>query len=390
MINRIADVKLREYLRQYPVVTVTGPRQSGKTTLCRSSLPDKPYLNLEDRETREALASEPKRFLGRFPNGAVIDEFQRFPELTSALQVIVDEKRTNGLYVLTGSQSFDSMERVSQSLAGRTAFIRLLPFSMEELAATGIREDLDSALFRGMYPRIYDQKPDPNEYYSFYVSTYVERDIRRLINVRDLGTFEVFLGLCAGRTGQLLNMNAIAAECGVSHNTVKSWVSLLESSFIIRLLRPYHANIKKKLTKSPKLYFLDTGLAAYLLGIRKEEQLRNHPLRGALFETFVYTEMVKYFWNRGPDAPLSFFREHNGLEIDFLVSQGARLDAYEVKSAQNVHPDFFRNLRNFRRFVPERGSMNLVYSGDQEFEKDGIGIWNWRNIPSSLDRKERE
>jgi len=270
MIKRHIEPKLVQWAGQYPVVTVTGPRQSGKTTLCRALFKDKPYVSLEDIDSREFARTDPRGFLAEIPDGAVLDEIQHAPDLVSYIQTAVDENRSPGRFILTGSRQFEMMEKVSQSLAGRTAVARLLPFSFGELYESTENLTINQMLYAGFYPRIHDQKLNPTEALSFYVSTYLERDVRQIISVTDLGRFETFLRLCAGRTGQLLNMQSIGNECGVTHNTIKSWLSVLQASGIIKLLRPWHANISKRLIKSPKLYFVDTGLACFLLGIHKQ------------------------------------------------------------------------------------------------------------------------
>lgn len=280
MIPRTISPKILQYAKQYPVVTITGPRQSGKTTLCQMIFPDIPYVSLESIEERSFATSDPKGFLDRFPDGAVLDEIQRTPELLSYIQVRVDESQKTGQFIITESQNFELLNTVSQSLAGRTAIARLLPFSFEEILSHQSIESIDQLLYTGFYPRIYDKQLNPTEALSFYFNTYIERDLRLLINVKDLSRFETFLKLCATRCGQLVNLSSLGNDCGVNHNTIKSWLSILEASYIIKLLPSYFNNLGKRLIKSPKLYFIDTGLAAFLLGIQNIDHLRTHPLRG--------------------------------------------------------------------------------------------------------------
>ena len=294
MISREISNKVLDYANQYPIVTITGPRQSGKTTLCKMIFPDMPYASLESIEERSFAQNDPKGFLSRFPQGAVLDEIQRAPDLFSYLQVLVDESGQTGQFIISGSQNFDLLETVSQSLAGRTAIVNLLPFSLEEIGRiAGSQFPINTLLYQGSYPRIYDRRLNPTEALSFYYSTYVERDLRQLINVTDLARFDMFIRLCATRCGQVLNLSSLGNDCGASHNTIKSWLSILEASYIVKLLQPFYNNLGKRLIKAPKLYFIDTGLAAFLLGIQKEEHIDAHPLRGALFENLVVSELLK-------------------------------------------------------------------------------------------------
>ncbi|MGC8764840.1 MAG: ATP-binding protein [Brevinematia bacterium] len=384
MIERKAEKLIKKYLSQYPVVTVVGPRQSGKTTLCRSLFPDWGYINLEDIPLRERIKAEPEKFLRQYSEGLIIDEFQKFPELTSFIQVIVDEKRKNGLYILTGSQSFDSMMYISQSLAGRTAIFTLLPFSYEEISHLLDTEELNNIMLKGFYPKLYDQKIDFTEYYSFYVATYIERDIRSLVNIKDFGRFEKFIVLCAGRTGQELNISSLAVETGVSSETIRDWLSLLEASFVIKLIRPYHNNFNKRIVKSPKLYFLDTGLVCYLLDIQTSSQLLKHPLRGAIFETYVFSELNKFFFNRGPEKNIYFFRENNGCEVDFIIQKGENIIAIEVKSGEIPSDEMLKGLNKFRNFASVEKSI-LIYSGRETYTYKDTRIISWKDIHKEME-----
>jgi hypothetical protein len=321
---------------QYPVITVTGPRQSGKTTLCRTSFPAKPYVNLETPDIREFARTDPRGFLTTYENGAILDEIQRTPQLLSYLQPIVDENPEPGRFILTGSQQLEVMTTITQSLAGRTALLKLLPLSMEELTAAGIHPALDQQLLTGFYPRIYDAKLNPTQALGDYMETYVERDIRQLINIKDLALFEKFIRLCAGRTGQLLNLQSLGNDVGISHTTARSWLTLLEASYVIYLLQPWHTNIAKRQIKTPKLYFYDVGLAAYLLGAENETHISRHPLRGNLFENLVVIEALKYRYNRGKRSNLYFWRDAKGNEVDLLMESGPDIIAAEIKAGATI------------------------------------------------------
>lgn len=383
MFRRRLEKKLRQWALQYPVITVTGPRQSGKTTLCRALFTEKPYISLEELDNREFARMDPRGFLAEIPNGAVLDEIQHAPDLVSYIQTRVDEVLQPGMFILTGSRQFEMMETVSQSLAGRTAVARLLPFSFGELYPQGLGAttlSVDQMLYTGFYPRIHDQQLNPTEALSFYLATYLERDVRQILAVSDLDRFATFIRLCAGRTGQLLNMQSIGGECGVTHNTVKSWLSVLQASGIIKLLRPWHANIGKRLVKSPKLYFLDTGLACYLLGIQKPEHLLGHPLRGALFETFVVSEAYKQHDHSGKTERLWFYRDSHGNEVDLLAGSETELLAWEIKSAMTLSSDFFKGLMNLGGVSPGLKASSIVYCGDRKMRRQEVDIIPWNQI----------
>ncbi len=356
---------LRELFRRYPFVTVTGPRQSGKTTLCRTALPDLAYVNLESPNHRQFAEDDPKRFIATWPGGVILDEIQRVPSLLSWLQVFADDHGGNGLFVLTGSGQFLLSDRIDQSLAGRTALLRLLPFSLDELgsadaAATGV----DDLLFTGFYPRIHDQRLDPGQALGDYVETYVERDVRRMLEIRNLSAFQRFVRLCAGRVGQLLNLAALGSDAGVTHTTARHWLSVLEASYIVFRLPPYHGNVSKRLVKSPKLYFHDVGLASWLLGIESVRQVRTHPLRGALFENAVVAEALKHGYNHGRRPALSFFRDSRGLECDLLYPSGGRLLAIEAKSGATIASDWFTALGRVMPLLPDCDAGVVVHGGD--------------------------
>lgn len=369
MIPRLLADKITTWSRQYPVVTVTGPRQSGKSTLCKALFPDKPYISLEDGHLRSHAKEDPRGFLARFPDGAVLDEIQRAGELCSYIQTIVDEFDRPGLFILTGSRQFELMASVSQSLAGRTAIARLLPFSYAEIYGSCQKSEvpaLDQLLYTGFYPRIHDKNLNPTEAYSFYVSTYIERDVRQLLNVKDLTRFETFLKLLAGRSGQLLNVHSLAGDCGISTATAGSWISVLEQSNLVYLLKPYFANIGKRLIKSPKLYFVDTGVLCNLLGVFSPDQLAVHPLRGNVFETYAMMEALKTRYNQGKPDNLTFYRDSKGLEVDALIEKGATIDAWEIKASATFHLDQLRSLETLSRALPLPVAKGLVLGNADE------------------------
>jgi len=369
----LADYALYIFSR-YPVITITGPRQSGKTTLARNTFPDKPYANLENPVVRQFALEDPIGFLNQYPQGAVLDEIQRAPELVSYLQVIVDETRENRLFVLTGSRQFELMENISQSLAGRTALLRLLPFSIKELETYGVGS-LDEMIFRGFYPRIYDQDIPPGQAYGDYFETYIERDLRQLVNIKNLRLFQRFVTLCAGRVGQLLNLSNLANDTGISHSTAREWITVLEASYIVYLLPPFFRNIRKRLVKSPKLYFYDVGLASWLCGIENPSHVRNHPLRGNLFENMAVMEAMKYRYNLGRRDNLNFFRDSAGNEVDLIYNISHKMLPIEIKSGQTITSDYFRGLKRFSRLFPELPYGQLViYAGEMIQERTGVKI----------------
>jgi len=382
VISRALAVKIASSARKFPAVALTGPRQSGKTTLIRSLFPQKPYVSLEDLDTREYAQSDPRRFLGEYPRGAVLDEIQRAPELFSYLQTILDREQRMGMFILTGSQQFLLMERLSQTLAGRVHLLTLLPLSLEELKPAGLAPHTpDGMIFRGMYPRLYDRKIPPVEWYPDYLRTYVERDVRLLKNITDLSPFQKFLKLCAARTGQLLNLNALGEECGITHNTAKAWSTVLEASFLIYLLKPHHKNFNKRIVKMPKLYFYDTGLACSLLEIENEQQLKTHPLRGFLFETALMAELVKSRLNRGLSSNLYFWRDKTGHEIDCIIDRGGKLMPIEIKSGETMTEDSFKNLLYWKRLTRQFSQpAYLLYAGAGSARRNTATVLNWKNL----------
>lgn len=379
MIKRTSEQTLQRLARGFPVIAITGPRQSGKTTLAKSTFPDKPYLSLEDPDVRAIAETDPRRLLAGYSDGAILDEVQRAPHLFSYLQTHVDANLRPGMFVLTGSQQFGLLSGISQSLAGRVGMVQLLPLSIGELTeASLLSGSLDKLLFTGGYPALHDRNLLPGDWFAGYIATYVERDVRQLINVRDLSTFQRFLRMCAARTGQLLNLSSLAADCGITHNTAAAWISVLEASYIIHLLRPHYRNFNKRLVKSPKLYFCDVGLAAWLLGIHKPEDMAFHAQRGNLFETMMVAEFLKQRWNDGKPSNLYFWRDSRGLEVDLMLEEGERLMPVEIKSGATVATDFTDNLKKWMRLSgnPEQPSW-LIYGGDQRFASGTTRIVSW-------------
>lgn len=380
---RTAASLLSGYLRGYPVVVVTGPRQAGKSTLLAHELPTWRQVSLEDPDTRAQAREDPRGFLARHGQPLVIDEAQHAPELFSYLQTAVDRRATTGQYVLSGSQNLALVARVSQSLAGRAALVELLPFSVSELDRSWLDEaSLSRALWTGCFPAVHVRSLQPASYYANYTATYIERDVRQITQVHDLLQFQRFVRLCAGRIGQLLNLSALAADAGISQPTASAWLSVLEAGYLVRRLAPYHVNFGKRLVKAPKLYFVDTGLAAWLLGIQSADVLEAHPLRGALFENWVVMEAVKYRVHRGDMRPLYFWRDNIGTEVDLVLEEGASLTGVEIKSGQTLASDMVRHLHAWQRHTatgaPRRAA--LVYGGDDAFERWGVQVVGWREL----------
>ena len=380
MIKREMAAKARELWSKYPVLTLTGPRQSGKTTLARSVFPDAEYVNLEDPEMHALALSDMREFLRRHPAPAVFDEVQYVPELLRYVQAAVDEARSPAQYVLTGSHQPAIRAAIGESLAGRTGLLELMPLTIGELAAVGVEKSRDEWIFEGFMPRLYDSALLPTELYLDYFRTYVERDVRQLANLRRLAAFETFVRLLAGRVGQVLNVNALSDDAGVSVPTVKEWLSVMEASYVIYVMRPYYRNFGKRFIKSPKVYFTETGLASYLLGIRSPEQVANHPLMGNLFENMAVMEILKRRLNRGDEPDMYFMRTSSGLEADIVVENGGRLDLYEVKASSTFRPDMTANLRRMAEFIPDVGRLALVYSGRASGIQDGVDTVNFADV----------
>lgn len=387
MIKRDIEAKIQSLLEGFPIVTVTGPRQSGKTTLAKNIFRQKPYLSLEDPDNRRMALDDPRSFLDRLPDGGILDEVQRAPELLSYLQSRVDADGRMGLFLLTGSQQFGLMSGVTQSLAGRTAFIELLPFSIHELknAGQGL-SDLDSMLFTGGYPPLYDRRLSPGEWFPAYVTAYIERDVHQLLNVQDLDAFQRFVRLCAGRSGQILNLSSLATGCGITHNTAKAWISVLEASYVLFLLRPHHANFRKRLVKSPKLYFYDTGLLCWLIGIQEPDQLKTHPLRGSIFETLILSELMKSSFNRGDRSVFHFWRDSNGNEVDVIANVGMKLMPIEIKSGKTINRDFFTSLQRWMDLAGDQAvAPSLVYGGREPLAYKAVRIFGWDSVHNLFD-----
>ncbi len=387
MVARTIEPYLKALAKRHPVVTLTGPRQSGKTTLCRSVFPNRPYVSLEPPDQREFARTDPRGFLGRYPRGAVIDEIQRVPDLLSFIQEIVDDRPRPGLYVLTGSEDLGLLAAVTQSLAGRSALLQLLPLGLEEIRRfPNAPRQLFEILWTGGYPRIYDRALPPGEWLASYTATYVERDVRQTLRVGDLQTFQTFLRLCAARVGQLVNLSGLGADCGITHTTARSWLSVLESSFIAFRLPPLHANLNKRLIKTPKLYFHDTGLLCYLLGIRTPEQLELHPLRGPIVECWVVSEILKYHVHRGQMPHLFFYRDRKGAEVDLIVDRGSDVLAVEIKSSRTAASEYFSDLtRVTGGMASPRGRSRrfrhvVVYGGDASQTRTAGDLVSWSDV----------
>jgi hypothetical protein len=377
MIKREAEKEIIDLSRQFKAVALVGPRQSGKTTLARKAFAHLPYVNLENLDTRNFALNDPRGFLKQYASGAIIDEAQRTPELFAYLQQTLDESAEKGRFIITGSNNFLLQENISQTLAGRIAYLYLLPFTINEIGATS---DVDSIIHKGLYPPIYDQNIEPSKWYANYTRTYVERDVRQIKNITNLNAFEKFLRLCAGRVGQLLNMNSLAIEAGVDGKTIASWISVLESSFIIFKLQPHHASFNKRIVKMPKLYFYDTGLACSLLGISSPLQLNTHYAKGSLFENFVITELVKIRYNQGENHNLFFWRDSIGHEVDLLVETPKGLFPIEIKAGSTINDNFFKGIEYWNRLAGNKKGI-IVYNGEGKQERSsGIKILPWHNI----------
>lgn len=386
MYKRSLAPELEALAKQYPIITVLGPRQSGKTTLVCLVFSHKPYVNLEAPDIQEMAQADPRRFLSQYPEGAILDEIQRAPFLLSYIQVLADEKPSKGLFILTGSHQLELHQAISQSLAGRTAILQLLPLSLAECTEARIEMSLDETLLKGGYPRIFKDQLDPTKAYRNYFQTYIERDLRQLIHLKDLSPFQRFIRLCAGRIGQLLNLESLGNEVGVSSHTVKEWISILEASFIIFRLQPYYENFGKRIVKSPKLYFTDVGLASYLLGIETTVQMSRDPLRGHLIENLIILELMKARLNQGLDPQLYFFRDAHGHEVDLIFQKGRHLIPIEIKSAQTFNINFLKNLRFFHQVAQDRAlSGFVIYAGLQEQNIDSLQVLHYLQAAKALE-----
>jgi predicted AAA+ superfamily ATPase len=381
MITRTAAQKVAALARQFKAVAIIGPRQSGKTTLARACFPEKAYVSLENPDQRNFALEDPKGFLASYPEGAILDEIQRVPELLSWLQQRLDEETRKGTFILTGSNNFLLLEQITQSLAGRVAYLDLLPLSLEELQAATAPEDVNDLLWKGGYPPIQAEGISPLDWFPAYLRTYVERDVRQIKNLGNLLAFERLIALCAARTGQLVNYSNLSNELGIDLKTVKSWLGILQASYIIHFLPPYFKNFNKRLIKTPKLYFYDTGLAAYLLRIQSPKALANHPMRGALFENFIISELLKNRFNRGQRSNLYFWRDQSGNEIDVLLDEGQQVIPIEIKSGQTIQSAYFKGLKHWRKISGSTAPGLVYYGGAQSQDRsDGMQVRPWRAV----------
>lgn len=385
MIPRDLGTELLKLVDEYPVVTILGPRQAGKTTLARVMLPNYEYINLESPEVRSFVSLDPKAFLSQIKGPVILDEIQRAPELLSYIQVLVDEKKSNGLFVLTGSHQLKLRESITQSLAGRTAILQLLPLSMAELqnAEMSLTKFEDYAI-KGFLPRVYDTHQRPQQAYSNYYQTYVERDVRQLINLHDASLFEKFMKLLAGRVGQLIDYNSLSSDVGVDAKTIKNWLSILEASFIVFKLVPYYENFGKRVIKSPKYYFIDVGLLSFLLGIETADQVSRDPLMGSIFENLVIVEFLKAQLNKGQTSSLYFFRDSAGSEVDLIIKKGRETLLVEIKASATFHTAFLVNLRKIAVIAKDVTKSYLVYNGDSRVLEQGIGAVHFDQVAGIL------
>ncbi len=382
MMKRKIQAELALLAKQYKVVTITGPRQSGKTTLARMQFPDYNYVNLEEPESRQLAERDAKEFLKRYPTPVIIDEIQRLPMLLSYIQVESDKSKKKGAFILTGSHQPALKAEISQSLAGRTAILQLLPLSLAELSEAGITMDRDDYIFKGFMPQLYEEELDVTRFYRNYYMTYVERDAKQLVNIRNFTAFETFIKLLAGRVGQLVNFSSLANDVGVAAGTISEWLSILEASYIIFRLPPYFENFGKRVTKSPKLYFTEVGLAAYLLELENPGMVARDPLLGGLFENMVVLEAIKARYNAGKDANMYFFRDSNGMEIDLLQSAGRTLYPMEIKAARTYSKDFTKNIDKFQKLSDKAGPGSVVYAGDSQQKLGDTQLANFHAIES--------
>ena len=384
MIKREAEARLKKLGRSFRSVAVIGPRQSGKTTLCRLVFPGKPYVSMENPDTLDFAKSDPRGFLAQYKNGAILDEVQRAPHLFSYLQQILDETNKKGLFILTGSNNFLLQHNITQTLAGRVGYLQLLPLSLGELKEAGkLKANYLQAVITGGYPEIIARKLNPADWYSNYISTYVERDVRLLKNIANISLFLKFIRLCAGRSGSALNLNSLANDCGVDQKTATHWMGVLQASFVIYLLKPYHNNYNKRLTKTPKLYFVDTGLACSLAGIENVRQLSTHPFKGHLFENLLVMEALKKRMNSGLQDNLFYWRDKTGNEVDLLMENTAGINAYEIKAGETISGDYFKGLQYYAGVEKKKVKLHLLYGGKEtQTRSSGIKIFPWNDFSS--------
>ena len=383
MIPRILEAEIKRLSRKFPIIMLTGPRQSGKSTLLQHAFPNKEYISLEDPDQRIKARQDPRTYLENFSeHGAILDEVQRVPEMFSYLQTVSDKENKPGKFILSGSQNFLLMKSVTQSLAGRVAILKLLPLSVEELQASGMKAaTMESFMFRGFYPRLYDKKIRPTDFYPNYFESYLQRDVRELKNVGDLGKFHLFVKMCAARIGSLLNTQSLANDCGVSQPTAKAWLSILEASYVIHYLRPYSKNFNRRLVKMPKLYFYDTGLACSLLDVTNEKTLLTHSLRGHLFENFMVGEVAKYYFNQAMNPPLYFWRDKSGNEVDLLIEKGSHFIPIEIKSGKTFVPEYFKGIEYLQKVSGLKMKQQyVIYGGDRSTTLKAGKIISWRDL----------
>jgi len=382
MINRTAAAKLVKLAKTFRSVAVVGPRQSGKTTLCRNIFPLKPYVSLENPDILEFANTDPRGFLSQYKNGAILDEIQRAPILFSYLQQILDETKKRGLFILTGSNHFLLQENISQTLSGRVAYLQLLPLSLQELKESKkIKKDYSWHILNGGYPEVISKKLNPTDWYSGYINTYIERDVRQLKNINNLSLFTKLLRLCAGRTGQILNLTSLSNDCGIDQKTVAAWLGILQSSYIIYLLKPYYINFNKRILKTPKLYFYDTGVACSLLGITDAKQIATHSAKGPLFENMIVSELLKARFNTGSTDNIYYWRDKTGNEVDILSDTAGKLTIMELKAGETIASDFFKGIQYFSSLNTQTEQKILVYGGKEEQKRsNGIIVKPWNTL----------
>ncbi len=384
MIKRQATERLIHLSKTFRSVAVVGPRQSGKTTLCRTVFPEKPYVSLENPDILEFATTDPRGFLSQYnnENGAILDEIQKAPHLFSYLQQILDETKKKGLFILTGSNNFLLQENITQTLSGRIAYLQLLPLSLEELKTSKhLKTDYATHIFTGGYPEIISEDINPTDWFPNYISTYIERDVRQIKNINNLSLFTKLLRMCAGRTGQILNMTSLANDCGIDQKTVSAWLGILQSSYIIYLLKPYYNNFNKRIMKTPKLYFYDTGVACSLLGIKSAEQIAIHAAKGALFENLIVSELLKKRFNAGEIDNLFYWRDKTGNEVDIITENEGKLTAIELKAGETINNDFFKGLNYFSALDTQDVEKILIYGGNQSQNRsNGIAVKSWNNF----------